>query len=827
LSPFDLASHRLQRLVAYVCSDSIFHWAVLFGLSIRLLLAVATTNSYDLWFFGSVADDGAFHRPLYADTTFSYPPLWGYAFEDAGKILAFLHTPVFKHVPELDRYAIPGLTKADLTTPFASLLLKLPSQLVEAALGLMMYVMALRYGLGLPAARRVALAWWLNPLALVTSPVEANWDAAVPLAFFAGIVCALEERWVLVGSIVTIGIAAKLTPLYFVFLLPALAAMPAASGSGLLQRAARRLALASAGALVTGFLIFIPILHWQEPEAMLRAVFSRTGTFGIGGANVLAFAQLDEARPFENWVASVRQVYVLVSLGAMVAGCLCASILLARRASRNIGDYCAAAVAILASICIASPFAQPTYALWIVPLTAFIAAGGDRRWWWPTWMLTFAGFAFFVTVRAPQALLEPSCVFFHLCDPAAFGERYVAYRNAFGLGANSLQVTIDVFAGEVLGCTILATFALALVRLARGSAGPQTIAGSGRPRAQRPTIELATSIALLAVCGGAIAPYPPVPHFASRPDGNRVVLSAAGYSGTAYVTSVLEPTSSIAEIDAYFDRRYASLRGVTATFAAGFPAHFRDALQRRGLDVPFRLLDAIALRRLLEHGAQHHVLFVLGGTLPDIVRDKGRDLLRPWLERGGVVFWAGGPFDIIWSQRDAVGARSPFRGPDYAEWPDLYPRRGNGIFGARVNVFYPPVTTASYADRAWYASRIDFVRTTYPLNDGPLIARGGRALAYVDAHTNSSVSSFQVGNGTVVFFADAFDDEIAASQTLAQLLFANVWSPSVRYAFTDGKLEDGGGPMTLVSLPKGSTLSVYGDLGASGPFLRIGPVKAR
>jgi hypothetical protein len=108
-----------------------------------------------------------------------------------------------------------------------------------------------------------------------------------------------------------------------------------------------------------------------------------------------------------------------------------------------------------------------------------------------------------------------------------------------------------------------------------------------------------------------------------------------------------------------------------------------------------------------------------------------------------------------------------------------------------------------------------------------LIARGGRALAYVDAHTNSSVSSFQVGNGTVVFFADAFDDEIAASQTLAQLLFANVWSPSVRYAFTDGKLEDGGGPMTLVSLPKGSTLSVYGDLGASGPFLRIGPVKAR
>ena len=210
------------------------------GLSIRLLLAVTTTNSYDLWFFGSVADDGAFHRPLYADTTFSYPPLWGYAFEDAGKVLAFLHVPVFQHVPELDRYAIPGLTKADLTTPFASLLLKLPSQLVEAALAAMLYAAALRYGFGLPAARKVALAWWLNPLALATSPVQANWDATVPLAFFAGIVCALEERWVLAGSIVAIGVAAKLTPLYFVFLVPALVAMPAASRDVLLGRTARR-----------------------------------------------------------------------------------------------------------------------------------------------------------------------------------------------------------------------------------------------------------------------------------------------------------------------------------------------------------------------------------------------------------------------------------------------------------------------------------------------------------------------------------------------------------------------------------------------------------
>jgi hypothetical protein len=809
---------RRLRALDFTLGETWFAALIVAGALLRILLAVATTNSYDLAFFGSVALDGADHRPLYADTTFSYPPLWGYLFHDVGKLLAFAHITLFAHAAALEPSLIPGLTSADLTTPLASLCLKLPALLTDAGLAAALYYGARHFEASRAAARAAALGWWLNPLSLVTSPVQGSWDAIVPLATFGAIACALCESWFLAGVALAIGISAKLTPLYGIFLTPALAA----SGAALWSRfALARLRQGLGGALIAGAIVLAPIARWGEFGAMLHAMFARAGTFSVGGANLFAFVAFDRFHGVATAIGANRVIFSLCSFAVTLGGSSAIGILLLRDRSRRFSDYCVAAFALFALVCLASPFAQPTYVLWIVPFATYVAAAGDRRWWWIAAALSLFGFAFFVTVRAPQALLEPACIFFRACDGAAFGAQSYAYWLAPGGGGTSLQVTLNAVTGECIGIAMLAGLVLALLRLAWPHA-TQAAAPSAARRAASPAWRLraACVATLLVLCAGAVLPYPPERQFSISELGRRAIVTATGYSGAVQVTAIERPAPPISLICVYFDERYPSLRGVTPTFATGFAAHFIDALETRGLSIRVRVLDAGGLRDYLSRAARGKALFVLGGTLPDTVRGPGRDLLHDWLRRGGAVFWAGGPFDLVWAHRNGPSGEPAFGGPDYSVWPTLY-HAPPSVFQTRENIFFPPVAHGRYAAPAWYASRIDFHRTTFPTNTGPVQALGGRPLAYIDAHVNSSVSTLPIGDGTLVFFADGFSDEIAAAQILAQLLYVQTWSPRAQFLATDGVLTDGGPPMTVGDLPGGATLAVFGEPPGYRPFARF------
>jgi len=778
----------------------------------RLLLALGTTNSNDLLFFASVATEGAAHRPLYADTTFSYPPLWGYFLETIGKLLATLHVPVLVHIATLLPSQIPGLTTADLTTPVASLLIKLPALCCDAVLAYLMWWATRHFGFGARAARAAALGWWLNPLSLVTTPVQASWDSVVPLAMLLGIVLALENQWLAAGAAIAVGAAAKLTPVYFIFLSPALVFEGHA-----FARSLRRSAALAAGAAVAAAIVLAPIALWGEWRTMLGSVFARTETFTIGGTNALSFAQFDEARPLRAWIELHRHPYGTLALALTFAGCAAVALLLLRRRERGLPDYCLAALACLTVVWSVSPLAQPTYGIWVIPFAVLLAGTNDRRWWAVVAGITVPSFIFFLTVRAPQALLEPTCVFYGACDPAAFGSASVAYATARGLGNNSLQVTIDAIAGECTGVAALAGLVFAFRALWRERAGdaagpPAGAAGAGSLR-----VQIACAGALVLASLGALAPFPPAPAVRVFGSGSIAEIEATSYSGPIHVAAASADAPRIDSIAAYFDGRYTALRGVTPTFARGFADHFRDDLQARNLATPVATLDADTLAAYLRKPGEHQLLFVLGGVLPDTVRGVKRDLLSAWLAGGGTVVWAGGPFDVVWANRNPAGPKDAFGGPDYSQWRQLY-GGGRTIFPPTVNIFYPPVTHGTIAVPSLPASQIDFDRTTYPLNVGPLLAAGGRSLAYIDERDNSSVSSLPIGRGTLIFFADAFDDEIFAAQTLAQLLFTQAWAPRSRIAATAGQLSPGTPPMSIGPLAGGDSVAVFGEPPSFQPF---------
>ncbi len=784
------------------------------GAIVRVVAAFLTSNSYDLWFFGSVAIDAKAHRPLYADTTFSYPPLWGYAFEDVGKLLGLVHVPVIVRVSELAPFALPGLTKIELTTPLATFLLKLPALVIDAALARTLYLAALRCNAPLAAARTVALGIWLNPLVLVTAPIQANWDAIVPLTILGAIAFALEERWAIAGAVAAIGMWAKITPVFFAFFVPALVWTGSARS---VRTIAPRVGGIVLGAIVVSEVILTPVIVHGELGTMLASVFARTGTFGLGGANLLAFTQLNEGVGIREWITSERGIYSKFSLLLMFGGSAYPVIVLLRRASRDFADYCAATIAVLAAICIASPYVQPTYVLWIVPAATFLAATSDRRWWRLTALLTGWGTVFFVTVRAPQALLEPACVFFHLCDPVAFGAQSVAYDIARGIRSNTFQITSNVVAGEIIGVVMVATYVFAVRALAAAGRRPEI-------RQLRPStfVRIASPYALgcglIALCAATFSPLPVSPRFTVAAFANRAAIGAVGFSGTAYACTVSQASPRISEIDAYFDLRYPSLRGVSATFANGFGAHFVDALQRKHVAVAFDVVDADRLRSLLMQPPRGRAIFVLGGALPETVRSQGHDLLKAWVLSGGTVFWAGGPFDLVWSRRNPASRSVAYGGPDPDMWPMLYSTHGDTIFARDQNVFFPPVTYGRRVDARWHVLGVDFSRTTLPLNSGPLLHAGGHILGAIDSNFNSSVSTMPLGRGTLVFFADAFDDEIVAADTLTQLLLCDAWSPRADVTKLNGYLTDNGPPMTIAIPHETADVEAFGDVDGLGPY---------
>jgi hypothetical protein len=809
----------LRRALAYARSDRGFFSLLVAGAIVRIALAFLTSNSYDLWFFGSVAIAAKAHRPLYADTTFSYPPLWGYVFEDAGKLLGLLHVPVLVRVGELAPFAIPGLTKIELTTPLAAFFLKLPALLVDAALTFTLYRMTLRVGAGTSAARTVALGLWLNPLALLTAPVQANWDAIVPLTILVAIATALEERWIFAGAVAAIGVWAKLTPLFFAFFVPALVWYPVPRT---LRAAARRVGNIALGACLASGVILAPVIVHGELPTMLASVFARTGTFQIGGANLLSFTQLNEGVGVREMIASARVGYGRFSLLLMVFFSLCPAIVLLRRAARDFTDYCTAVVAVLCAICIASPFVQPTYVLWVVPGTTFLAATYDRRWWWPTAVLTGFGSLFFVTVRAPQALVEPACVFFRLCNAASFGAQSVAYNAALGFRFNTFQITANVFAGEIVGVAMLATYLLAIRTLVTRVAGERAPVVA-RATAARRALPYALACGLIALCAGTLSPLPVTPHLDIRGHGDRAAIGAIGFASDVYACSVPASSPRLSEVYAYFDSRYPALRGVNATFANGFGAHFSDALQRKNIALPFRIVDANRLRSLLEEPPRGRALLVLGGALPETVRSQNVDLLKPWLLAGGTVFWAGGPFDLVWSHRTTAHDAPAFGGPDPGMWPTLYSTRGDTVFAREQNVFFPPVTYGRRIDPRTHVLGVEFARTTFPLNSGPLLRAGGHIIGRLDDHYNSSVSTLPIGRGTAIFFADTFDDEIVAADTITQLLLCNAWSPRAHALTYNGYLPDGGQPMTI-SLPRDTAyVDAFGNVDGLGPYASYRP----
>ena len=253
-------------------------------------------------------------------------------------------------------------------------------------------------------------------------------------------------------------------------------------------------------------------------------------------------------------------------------------------------------------------------------------------------------------------------------------------------------------------------------------------------------------------------------------------LSFSNFSGQAEVLSRSHKPPSISEAFLYDDESYIRGRGGSRAFAASFAAHFADETKRRqNMPVNLRVVDADELRKLLSGGTSGKALLILEGFLPDTVRGPHFDLLKRWLRSGGLVFWAGAPFDAYYSTRTSPRGPGHVVGPDYEPWRKLYGPGSLAAFAKVSDPWSPPLGVGTSIAQYWSVNRLDFSRTTFPVKVGALEADGGTPLGFVSEQGFSSISQLPIGKGRLVVFGDAAWNEIDAAHAVVQILYTGSW----------------------------------------------------
>lgn len=404
------------------------------GAIVRVAVALLTTNSQDIALFGYIVAQGAQGHGLYDDPGFSYPPLVGYLWLAAGKLLAIFGAPIVVHATSLAPFAVPGLMSADLTTPIASLFIKLPAMLGDCALALVVDQACRRVGATDAARRFAVLAVWLNPIVIFDSAVQASWDCTVPLSIIAAGIAAVDGDAAASGAWLAAGALMKVVPISLAPLIVA-ALWRARSSIG-------RLASAAASGAIVIAIALLPVAAWAEIPALKDALVGGSGMGAFGGFNAWTSLNAYALAPAERWLtvhgSSISMMTEVISL----AGIIVVALMYLRSSTATFERFTLAAIATLSIILFAAPYVQPGYVVWVVPLCAIVGALGRAHWNAILFLASGCALAFALTVRALAALAVPACWFFHLCDPVALAS--AAHWYAYESGTTTPLAQLDI-----------------------------------------------------------------------------------------------------------------------------------------------------------------------------------------------------------------------------------------------------------------------------------------------------------------------------------------------------------------------------------------------
>ncbi len=212
-------------------------------------------------------------------------------------------------------------------------------------------------------------------------------------------------------------------------------------------------------------------------------------------------------------------------------------------------------------------------------------------------------------------------------------------------------------------------------------------------------------------------------------------------------------------------------------------------------------VDAPTMQALLTNTnrASERILVVTTGALPATVYSNGVDLLTPWLQAGGILFWGA----------DAIGYYGARPGRPLDPKDGAVNRREAGVAALLgAGAVDLPATfnrTASQSTPVADALELQYDRTAFGIRLNADQASQFRPLGWRDA-TYSSITAIPKGQGFIVDFGGEVFDEGPVAHDIAVIILSEVLASSGTITYGDANPD---------SLAADGTVALHVDTGSA------------
>jgi hypothetical protein len=663
------------------------------GVVVRLILAPYTSWERDTGVWLGVSAQGAHGLSLYARPGFSYPPGWGNILQAIGVILPHLGIPASSFARRSAVMSpLAGLNHFYLyvTSPWFNVAFKAVLGGFDLVAGLLVFALVFQLTNNARRARWGFALVFLNPCFVFESSVMGEFDIIVGTCILLAAFCVVNRLPLLAGAAVGLGTAVKVVPVVLIPVLMVAIALiaraepTAAAGQGqaatatgfagrLLWRPSSRGAIADlllfvAGGVLVGAACAVPTFVSQTLDAMARSTSAReTSAPASGGFSIYGLSQIKHLSNIKTWLDSNAVLaHGLSDMATAVVG-LVGILRLIRRGP--------AATAILAIVCgqiaallIVAPQTQPQYLIWILPVVVVLvcACNVGRV---ELLVMSVAPIVLICFVWGPIALLIPLATFTHLISLHSVTDDITRWVTSSSRGTLTSRLVAEP--GAICVIVVLVAF-VSLIGRALFFKPPTPVILAGAPQPPEPTAErrsrrLAGSLwpaaprAGIAVVACIIAASLLVALANGRglPNGSVALQASSVRATTVQVAVALRPgkqqrslrltsfpltrsAEAIKHVFVFYDSHYAEASGV-ADVAAQVGPHLGQELYLRRSPAAVTTIGALKLEAVLLDTAAAPTTAIVNvtGALPVDVYSNTTNLVRPWLQHGGVMIWGG------------------------------------------------------------------------------------------------------------------------------------------------------------------------------------------
>lgn len=372
---FEGAMGDLKRFMAP--SPKVLKFLII-GMMVRLLLAPFTSYPYDAYpFYGAVVGTLAGTGP-YGNVLFTYPPLfsilsyplfWGVAqFTDPSSFGVFVPSMI-----EVSRAT--GMMVPFITSPIFNIVLKLPIIIGDVLVGLTLYqaVLARKDAV---SAERAFLIWFLNPLVIFVSSVHGQFDVLAAYFALIGVICFMDDRYLLSGTFLGLGVLLKLFPAYLVisFGVILLVSLYNALKAGRRLEAFRPIISFVAGGAIS-LLAILPFL--LSSNSFLDYVLRRGTYSSVGGMNAWFLAPFLGALAGDGGGSDGGFPFGLLLLVLGFSLTVLATLLVIWKAPvKDRAPY--SAILVILTVLVTQSVTNPQHLIWLFPLLVLFSSAGGR-----------------------------------------------------------------------------------------------------------------------------------------------------------------------------------------------------------------------------------------------------------------------------------------------------------------------------------------------------------------------------------------------------------------------------------------------------------------